>query len=155
MEAHVHRVEKFVGAPAQHVLAGVLLHDIEAPFLVDMPRDGLAHGQRPLRTEDQLVPAFPHVDDLHAAQDARVAGLAPLVGEEDGPVHHHVEPLLGGLAGEDGALVFEEMAFSNRWLSTRYRRSVIQASETDLHQYTTPFAEKKVDFWGKFDILLP
>jgi hypothetical protein len=98
VEAHVVPAEGRVHEPLTDVLAAVLLHEIEAPLPVDLARDLRALRQGSLAPVDDPALPLVRVSHAHAAERARVAGLAAALGVKSGPVQLHVPavPAQGG-----------------------------------------------------------
>jgi len=128
VEAHVVPTEGRVHEPAHDVLAAVLLHEIKAPLPVDLARDLRALRQGSLAPVDDPALPLVRVCHAHAAERARVAGLAAALGVKSGPVQLHVPAVPARAAGEHprrktaqmGVLVIE--FFGRHAMSLRFLR---------------------------------
>ena len=82
VEADVLRAEQVPRAVGQQVLAGVLLHDVEAAVKVDLPVHLGADGDRAVRAVPKALALLVHVRDRNVAEASDVAGLTALVREK-------------------------------------------------------------------------
>ena len=82
METHVLRAEQVPCAVAEQVFAGMLLHNVEAPFEIQLAVHGGADGDRAVHAVQEPFADLVHVRNGHAVQRADVAGLSALVREE-------------------------------------------------------------------------
>ena len=100
VKAHV--VQAIVGEDQSRddVLAAVLLHEREAPVIVEDAGDRGAHRQRLFQIVDDFPVHGMDVGDGHAVQRALIAGLAAALGVEGRAVEHHVVAVLACLTGE-------------------------------------------------------
>ena len=89
------------------VLAGVLLHQVEASVPVDLPVHSSVQRSRH-RVDDRAVPLL-HVEDLRPAERAEITGLSAALGVEGRPVEHDRPVFPGRLAVEDGRGKFTQI----------------------------------------------
>ena len=104
MKADVRRAKQRIRRIGEQVLAGVLLHEVEAARPVDFGLHGGAHGQRGVRMVQEhavrLVAAGDRHGDPLRAQQPGIAGLAAGIGKEHGAVENDIEAIRCLRAGE-------------------------------------------------------
>ena len=88
------------------MLAGVLLHGIQAAGPIDAAGHGGARLQRSVRGMGDGGAVGMHVSHLRSAQRAQVTGLAAALREEGSLVQHDRIAALGRGAGEHGCNKF-------------------------------------------------
>lgn len=98
MEAHVVTVVAVAENAAENMLAGMLLHMVEAAVPVHHALHGLSHCQRLGEGVHNLVVLFLHVQDGDAAQSAVVGRLSAAFGIEGGAVQSYRISVFRGLA---------------------------------------------------------
>ena len=101
MEAHVVIAIGRVDQAADQMLAGVLLHEVEAPVPVEDAVDRFSHRQGAVTAVIHRPVPLPDVQHGAPAQDAEVAGLAAALGIKGRAVQHHVIAALCFGAAED------------------------------------------------------
>ena len=104
VEAHIVTVVGAAEHTGDDMLAGMLLHMVEAPRPVELAVDGIAHRQRLIAGVGDDAALFADILHRSTAQHAEVAGLTAALGIEGGGIQHHGEAALALLAGEDGGL---------------------------------------------------
>ena len=99
VEAHVVAVEGTAQHTGDDVLAGVLLHMIEAARPVDMAADLRAHRQLTVAQVGDDAVLLVYVQHPGIPQRAVVGGLSAALGIEGGTVQHHRKAALHSPAG--------------------------------------------------------
>ena len=108
VEAHIVAAVARADQPRADVLAGVLLHMVEAPRPVDLPVYGRADGQgRGAFVRDDARP-FVYVQHLGAAEHTGVIRLPAALGIERRAVEHDGEAVLDRLAREHPRVKFRQ-----------------------------------------------
>ena len=106
VEAHILGPEQAVEGAAEDMLAGVLLHGIQAAGPIDAAGHSGARLQRSVRGMGDGGAVGMHVGHLRSAQRAQVTGLAAALREEGSPVQHDRIAALGRGAGKHGCSKF-------------------------------------------------
>ena len=101
MKAHVVVAEAPVDNAGKNMLAGVHLHQAQAPFPVDAAFHLAANLQRCLAIMNNFAACFMRIRHADAGQTAGISRLTAALRVKCRPVQHHIKSVLSRRAGQD------------------------------------------------------
>ena len=100
MKTHIVVAIAPVDDAGDDVLAGVLLHQVEAPLIINGAADFRAHFQRPITQMDHFFAPLLYIQNFHRTKKPQVAGLAAAFRIEGRGIQHHFPALFHAPAGK-------------------------------------------------------